>query len=103
MRERQIDLEDWLAADAVAPSCSLPSAGLPELHLRRIEPTKRMARFYSLSITRSLFDESLLQIRWGRIGTPGRTRTKQFACDAQAAEAARRTEGRKLRKGYRAV
>ena len=39
--------------------------------LRRCDPAKRMARFYALSLQRSLFGETMLIRRWGRIGVHG--------------------------------
>ena len=42
--------------------------------LRRIEPAKKMARFYVLDLEVGLFGHTVLVRRWGRIGTYGRRR-----------------------------
>ena len=43
------------------------------LVLERVDRTKNMARYYVLSVEPTLFTESSLVRRWGRIGSPGRT------------------------------
>lgn len=42
------------------------------LHLRRVDPSRNMARFYCLEISASLFGDHALVRRWGRIGHQGR-------------------------------
>jgi predicted DNA-binding WGR domain protein len=44
------------------------------LVLERVDRTKNMARYYVLSVEPTLFTESSLVRRWGRIGGAGRTR-----------------------------
>ena len=44
------------------------------LVLERVDRTKNMARYYVLSVEPTLFAESALVRRWGRIGGAGRTR-----------------------------
>jgi predicted DNA-binding WGR domain protein len=44
------------------------------LVLERVDRTKNMARYYVLSVESTLFGESSLVRRWGRIGGAGRTR-----------------------------
>ena len=44
------------------------------LVLKRVDRTKNMARYYVLSVEPTLFAESSLVRRWGRIGGVGRTR-----------------------------
>jgi predicted DNA-binding WGR domain protein len=41
------------------------------LVLERVDRTKSMARYYVLSVEPTLFAESSLVRRWGRIGAPG--------------------------------
>ena len=69
--------------------------------LRRIDNSCNMARFYTLSIERSLFGESILIRRWGRIGTCGRTSIETWPSEGEAEDAARRTLRQKSRRGYR--
>lgn len=44
------------------------------LYVQRIGTTKKMARFYAMSIEPDLFGGSALVHRWGRIGTRGHER-----------------------------
>ncbi|MDI6024880.1 WGR domain-containing protein [Corticibacterium sp. UT-5YL-CI-8] len=71
------------------------------LHFRRIDPTRNMARFYSLSLQPTLFGELSLVRNWGRIGTEGRGMIETFSAPAEAEKARRRMERIKHRKGYR--
>lgn len=71
------------------------------LHLQRRDAARNMARFYCLSVERSLFGDAVLVREWGRIGTRGRRRLDLFADDAAAREAFARLAGAKLRRGYR--
>ncbi|WP_293676757.1 WGR domain-containing protein [uncultured Phenylobacterium sp.] len=68
--------------------------------LRRIDNSCNMARFYALSIERSLFGESILIRRWGRIGTHGQRREDWYRASDDAAAALGRLVGRKVRRGY---
>jgi predicted DNA-binding WGR domain protein len=49
------------------------------LVLERVDRTKNMARYYVLSVEPTLFAESSLVRRWGRIGGAGRTRIDLYA------------------------
>ncbi|HEY3848363.1 MAG TPA: WGR domain-containing protein [Acetobacteraceae bacterium] len=78
--------------------------------LRRRDPTKRMARFYSVAVQAALFDgcnPSLaaqpfdLVREWGRIGCTGTLRIDSFASEAEACAAGDRAMRRKMRRGYR--
>lgn len=55
--------------------------------LRRIDNSCNMARFYARSIECSLFGESILIRRWGRIGTHGQRREEWFRASDDAAAA----------------
>lgn len=70
------------------------------LHLRRIDPSQNMRRFYCLSIQPTLFGETSLIRHWGRIGTNGQEMVETFAESAVAAEAMARIELTKRRRGY---
>lgn len=71
--------------------------------LRRIDNSCNMARFYALSIERSLFGEIILIRRWGRIGTHGRRREEWYRASEDAAAALGHLVGRKVRRGYQLV
>jgi len=71
--------------------------------LRRVDPSRNMARFYALSIERSLFGEAILVRRWGRIGTHGRRREMWFGRAERALSALEELRRAKERRGYVAI
>ncbi len=70
------------------------------LHLRRIDATRNMQRFYLLSIQPTLFGGAALVRNWGRIGTSGQTMMQTFDDSADAGDAFGRLERAKRRRGY---
>lgn len=70
--------------------------------LHRVDPSKNMARFYALSLQRSLFGEVLLVRCWGRIGAQGRLRSDWFDTECAALEALDRLKKSKAKRGYEA-
>lgn len=86
----QLDLLDWMAAQP-------PTA----VHLRRVDPARNMARYYSLSVCRNLFGEWELVREWGRIGRGGQVRSAAYDTEAGAAAALNRQQRVKERRGYR--
>jgi predicted DNA-binding WGR domain protein len=70
------------------------------LHLRRIDATRNMRRFYLLSIQPTLFGGAALVRNWGRIGTSGQTMMQTFDDGTQAGEAFAKLERTKRRRGY---
>lgn len=70
------------------------------VHLRRIDPSRNMRRFYSLAIQPTLFGGASVIRDWGRIGTMGRSKIETFDSDGDAATASMRLERAKRRKGY---
>ncbi|WP_273772457.1 WGR domain-containing protein [Brucella intermedia] len=71
------------------------------VHLRRIDPSQNMRRFYSLTIQPTLFGGASLIRNWGRIGTNGQTMMETFDLPTQADVAFERLTGSKRRRGYR--
>jgi predicted DNA-binding WGR domain protein len=55
-----------------------------QLYIERTDPSKNMARFYAMSIEPTLFGETCLTRRWGRIGADGQKRVHHFACEQDA-------------------
>ncbi|MFA6032170.1 MAG: WGR domain-containing protein [Myxococcota bacterium] len=55
-----------------------------QLHIERRDPERNMARFYALSIEGTLFGQTCLVRRWGRIGTRGRTVQHSFDHEDEA-------------------
>jgi predicted DNA-binding WGR domain protein len=78
--------------DVVAP--------LRPVTLRRIDPGKNMARFYSMEVERDLFGCVVLVRRWGRIGTAGKTRLDEHTGEGEALVALQALQKAKKRKGY---
>ena len=55
-----------------------------QLYIERRDPGQNMARFYALSIVETLFGQTCLVRRWGRIGTTGRTVQHSFEDEGEA-------------------
>ncbi len=70
------------------------------VHLRRIDATRNMRRFYRLDIEPDLFGGVRLVKAWGRIGTEGRSVAEFHDSEALAAAAMQRHAERKRRRGY---
>ncbi len=70
------------------------------VHLRRIDATRNMRRFYRLDIEPDLFGGVRLVKAWGRIGTEGRSVAEFHDNEAIAADAMQRHAERKRRRGY---
>ncbi len=73
------------------------------MHLRRFDPDRNMARFYTMSVQPNLFGEWLLLREWGRIGSAGRLVAGGFASEREAALAMAEHLKAKLGNGYEAV
>lgn len=93
----------WTALRQVGenPTMSHDDTGL--VYLRRIDPTRNMRRFYSLSIQPTLFGGASVVRNWGRIGMNGQAMTETFDKTAQAHAALARLERTKRRRGYNDV
>jgi predicted DNA-binding WGR domain protein len=70
------------------------------VHLRRIDPTRNMRRFYRLDVPPDLFGGVLLMKEWGRIGARGRVVAERYDTEALAAVALQRQAERKRQRGY---
>ena len=68
--------------------------------LRRIDPTRNMARFYRLTIEPNLFGGVSLVRTWGRIGGASRMKIEIFDGPAEAIRSLARIERSKRRRGY---
>ena len=73
------------------------------IHLTRTDPTRNMARFYTMALQPTLFGEWALLKEWGRIGSAGRLVSSRFASEQEAALAMAEYLKAKLSKGYEAV
>jgi predicted DNA-binding WGR domain protein len=71
------------------------------LVLERVDRSRNMARYYVLSVEPTLFAESSLVRRWGRIGGAERTRIDLYASSPLAQISLNTWLARKQRRGYR--
>ncbi len=85
----QLDLLDSLVA-------SLP----PRLYLCRVDPGRRMSRFYVLAIEPTLFGGYCMVREYGRIGRGGRVMRQFFASADAAVREFTRLRQMKERRGY---
>ena len=71
-----------------------------DLHLRRINTSQNMKRFYRMTVQRDLFGGASLIREWGRIGTAGRQRIDTFVDEGRAVSALMALSQQKRRRGY---
>lgn len=74
-----------------------------DTYLRRIDPSRNMARFYVLSIQPTLFGGSSVVREWGRIGTRGQCKVELVEDTEQAIVVRDRIERSKRGRGYKDV
>lgn len=72
-----------------------------DIHLRRIDPSVNMHRFYALTIQPTLFGGASVIRNWGRIGCQGQAMIQTFETLDDARAELHRIMDAKLRKGYR--
>src|SRR5512132_794984 len=65
-------------------------------YLEKVDPSRRMMRFYAIWIGPTLFGEWAMVREWGRVGSPGRLRESWFETEKIANQA-----GMNLKKGRR--
>lgn len=70
------------------------------VHLRRIDPSQNMRRFYMLAIQPTLFGGASVIRNWGRIGTDGQSKMETFDGKEEAKRAFERLARSKHRRGY---
>jgi predicted DNA-binding WGR domain protein len=70
------------------------------VHLTRRDPARNMARYYALSLDRTLFGELVVTRRWGRIGGAGQARHDPVTSEMQGLVLLLRTLAAKRRRGY---
>lgn len=70
------------------------------IHMRRIDPTLNMRRFYSLAIQPTLFGGASVIRNWGRIGTNGQSMMETYDREDEALTAKMKLERSKRRRGY---
>ncbi|APO77268.1 WGR domain-containing protein (plasmid) [Rhizobium etli 8C-3] len=72
-----------------------------QLYIERTDAAKNMARFYALQISMSLFGETCLIRRWGRIGTSGQMMIHHFGREEEAVRLFLDLTRQKRARGYR--
>ncbi|WP_176086554.1 WGR domain-containing protein [Martelella sp. HB161492] len=71
------------------------------IYMERIDPPRRMRRFYRVTVEPTLFGEWALVREWGRIGSSGGQRLERCFSDTTAVAAALATiTAAKQRRGY---
>lgn len=70
--------------------------------LRSVDPSANRFRFYVLQLRVVPSGVELVR-RWGRVGTPGRTRIERFPALAHAEDARARLVQQKTGRGYVAI
>ena len=73
------------------------------MRLTSVDPAADRFRFYALSWRPTLWGDFALVQAWGRLGGPGRTRTRFYASRTAAQGTIARLLRRRLRHGYRVV
>ena len=71
-----------------------------DLHLRRVNTSQNMNRFYHMTAQRDLFGGASLIRVWGRIGTAGRQRIDTFVDEGRAVSALMALSQQKRRRCY---
>lgn len=70
------------------------------VYLTHIDPTRNMARFYTMRVQPTLFGECSLVREWGRIGRGGQVRLTAYETQDDAEAAMEKIRTAKIRKGY---
>ena len=72
-----------------------------QIYIERTDAARKMARFYTMALSTTLFGEACLTRRWGRIGASGQLKTHRFAEEEEAVRLFLRILRRKRARGYR--
>lgn len=73
-----------------------------EIYLERIDRAKNMARYYRLSVAKTLFGEWVMIREWGRIGSRGQSREHCCGSPDEAQALVKSHTAERLKRGYRA-
>ncbi|QDG94490.1 WGR domain-containing protein (plasmid) [Rhizobium sp. NIBRBAC000502774] len=78
------DSNVWLdAASAIDDSVGMIAQPY-QLYIERKDASINMARYYAMDISETLFGETRLMRRWGRIGARGQSKAHIFQCEEEA-------------------
>ena len=73
------------------------------MYLRRTDATKKMNRFYFMSVQRDLFGGANLIREWGRVGSSGKVKVTFHADEGQAVNRLAQFARSKQKRGYIAI
>lgn len=73
------------------------------LLMHRVDPAKKMHRFYLMTVQRDLFGGASLTREWGRIGSSGQVRVERHPDEGQAVNALADIAAKKQKRGYRFI
>jgi predicted DNA-binding WGR domain protein len=71
------------------------------IYIERTEPKKRMARYYGIEISDTLFGEVCVTRTWGRIGRRGQSKMHLFENEEKAVHLFLELMRKKRNRGYR--
>ncbi|AOG12806.1 WGR domain-containing protein [Agrobacterium sp. RAC06] len=72
-----------------------------QLYVERTDASRKMARYYAMEISTSLFGEICLTRAWGRIGKGGQRRIQSFEREEEAVSLFLELLRQKKARGYR--
>ena len=72
-------------------------------YLEKIDPARKMSRFYAICVTPTLFGQWAVVREWGRIGQAGAVRENWLKSESEASAAGTKLRRQKERRGYRAL
>ena len=72
-----------------------------QLYVERTDPARNVARFYAMSIEATLYGDTCLTRRWGRIGTGGQMKAHLFESEDEAVQLFLELLRQKRGRGYR--
>ena len=72
-------------------------------YLEKIDPARKMSRFYAICVTPTLFGQWAVVREWGRIGQAGAVRENWLETESAASAAETKLRRQKERLGYRAL
>ena len=72
-------------------------------YLEKVDPSRRIMRFYAIWIAPTLFGEWAMVREWGRVGSPGRLRESWFETEKIASQAGMNLKRRKQARGYKTL
>ena len=74
----------WLDAESAIDDSVVMMAQPYQLYIERRDASMNMARYYAMDISETLFGETRLTRRWGRIGARGQSKVHIFQREEEA-------------------